>query len=190
MEGAADKSRLRMMAESAFFWWRVVVTSAGVLALAWAHFIGPGVRGAAREFLGIVEVVDRLGYIERTMPAPSVVEWLESASGQVGECNHDACLYRLVGARTEFGESCGRPQETIVYIRLQSGRQMRIRYDHGWTPIELGRVPEEFIVPLVIPPIVGAGDHYWRSRVIYPDCAGPNEPIPRYSPWFSLRVSD
>lgn len=184
------KATWRTRAESAFFWWRIVVTVALLAWGAWQQFVGDGVRGWMRGFLGIDEIVMRLGYIEETMPAPSVVEWQESASVQEGRCTSASCLYRLVASRTEFGDTCGAPSETAVYLRLDTGRPMRINYDQWFSPIQLGRTPEEFVVPLDIPATIPPGDYYWRSRVVYPTCAGPNEPIPRYSPWFPLTISE
>ena len=194
------KSATRERAEAAFFWWRIAATVGGAVAILWVQFIGPGVQEWIREFSGQNEmrrdfndqfsgVSSRLEYIERVLPAPPVVDWIPEASFQVGACTQRRCIYRLVGSRTEFGESCGRPREVEVFLRLPNGRQLRIGYKDRFRPVELGRTPQEFDVPLNLPPMISEGEYYWRSRVVYPDCTGPREPIPRFSPWWPLNVT-
>lgn len=194
------KTPTRARAESAFFWWRIIATVVAATTVLWVQFVGPGVREWLREFSGQNEmrreftsqfrgVSARLEYIERVLPAPAVVEWITEASSQLGRCGQRRCIYRLVGSRTEFGENCGRPEEVEVYLRMSSGRQLRINYAAGFRPVELGRTPQEFDIPLSLPPLIPEGDYYWRSRVVYPNCPGPREPIPRFSPWWPLKVT-
>lgn len=175
--------------EFAKFWWGVVFSVSMILWGAWHQFVGEGIREGLRTFIGIGEIVERLQYIEETMPAPDVVDWPDGASGQEGLCTSASCLYRLVAARTKFGDSCGKPVEAQVFLRLRNGRSERISYAPWWSPIELTRTPEEFVVPLVLPETLQSGRYYWRTRITYPSCRGPNEPIPRYSPWFPLDVT-
>jgi hypothetical protein len=194
------KTKARERAESAFLWWRIIATACGVAAALWVQLIGPGVQEWIREFSGQNEMrrdfnnqfsgmSERLEYIERVLPAPPVVDWIPEASFQVGACTSRRCVYRLVGSRTEFGENCGRPREVEVFLRLSSGRQLRIGYSGDFRPVELGRTPQEFDVPLNLPPLIAEGEYYWRSRAVYPECTGPREPIPRFSPWWPLNVS-
>lgn len=188
-----EKSAARERAESWFFWWRIAVTVCGALAVLWVQFLGQGVKTWAQDFTGLtamrVEVSGRLDYIERVLPAPRVVEWVPEASRQLGECTVDHCGYRLVAHRTEFGETCGKPEHIEVFIRLPTSRELQISYAN-FEAIELGRVPQEFDVALALPRLLPAGSYYWRSKTTYPSCAGPREPIPRYSPWWPLEVTE
>lgn len=183
-----EKSQIRQDVEGWFFWWRIGVTVFAVLVGAWVQVVGPGVREVSRNFLGVTELGHRLTYIETTVAVPEVIDWIDSVSGQIGPCSTNGCLYRLVASRTSYGESCGKPTEVEAFIRTSNGRQLRITFGPDWKPIELTRDPEESIVSLKIPIAVKSGSMFWRLRALYPNCDGPTEPVPRFSPWFPLTV--
>ncbi|MGR3626810.1 MAG: hypothetical protein ACU0A0_11070 [Limimaricola sp.] len=165
--------------------------AAGALAGAiWTQFLGPGIRPAMQGFLGVSDLSNRLSWVEEFMPAPSVVEWNEGASYQVGPCLPGICRYALAGARTAYGEVCGKPSSVTPYLRAEDGKLYQISFAANWSTVELTRSETSFIVPLDIPAFVPSGAHQIRVRVTYPTCPGRNEPIPRWTPWFPLNVTD
>lgn len=185
------EGRLHHYGTNVDFWWKVSRAVGGFLGLAWlvwVQFLGAGVKSAFQDFIGVTEVVERLEFVEQFMPPPRVVDWNESAARQAGSCTYESCPYVLSGARTPYGEHCGRPTNVEPFLRTRDGQNIRIRYDN-YTPVELTREVTEFTVPLVIPRYIPAGDYEFRTRVVYPDCAGRGEPIPRVSPWFPLQVT-
>lgn len=159
----------------------------GLIYAAWAEFFADGFQARARDWVGVTALDARLAFIEETRAPPVVVEWDESKSRQSGACTSERCVYILAGSRTAYGDTCGRPIEAQAFVRT-SGDTFQIAYD-GFEPVELSRVPTTFSVPLAIPDYVPPGDHFWRTRVVYPHCPGFNEPIPRWTPWFPLSVS-
>ena len=183
------KSNARELAESGFFWWRIAVTVVAILTAAWVQFAGPGVKAWMQEAMGIEEIKQRLAFLEDIMPSPRVVDWSESAATQIGVCTVRRCDYQLAGARTEFGETCGPPMEVSAMIRAEDGSIIHAGFETGWEPPELARHQVSFIVPLDIPPNLPPADYWWQSRVVYPHCVGPREPIPRYSPWWPLTIT-
>ena len=168
----------------------LLIMVGGLLVALWVQFLGPGVQSAVQNFVGVTEVVERLEYVERNMPPPPVVEWNERIARQIGNCTTDGCSYRLNGARTPYGENCGAPQSIVPYVRTAAGQNIQVSFPPDRAPaVELTRDPTSFTVHLRIPSYLSEGDHSWRARVIYPDCPGRGEPIPRWTPWFPLRVT-
>lgn len=183
-----DKSKIRTGAETAQFWFRLTWPLAIVLWGLWESFVGDGVRKQIQDFLGVTEINARLEAVERNMPAPRVVEWDLAFMRQLGDCNYRECEYLMVGARTPYGEGCGAPSKTVPYIRLEQQPPRQISFDE-FQPVELGRVSRSFSLPLKIPPNIPDGKHHFRVEVWYPSCEGVNEPIPRYTPWLALNVT-
>lgn len=184
-----SKTPAREKAESLYFWGRFVLAGATIVAALWVQFVGDGVRELARDFVGVNLLKQRLDYIEDVLPPPPVVEWILEASGQIGECTSALCNYRVVGGRTEFGESCGAPVEIVYRMRaVASGRQTVIQSAPHFQAVELTRIPDDIIIPLQIPPSLPSGAYVWRSEVTYASCVGPREPIVRFSPWWPLQI--
>lgn len=186
-----NRSRLRERTDHWLWVWKVIQTLIAVAAaigVLWTQFLGPGLRPAAQGFLGVTDLSNRLSWVEEFMPAPSVVEWNEGGSYQIGTCKPSTCRYVLVGARTPYGEDCGKPSSVTPYLRLEDGRLHQISFAPTWEAVELTRAETAFTIPLDVPVFVPAGDHQFRVRVTYPTCPGRNEPIPRWTPWFPLRV--
>lgn len=186
------ESKLHQYGAVVQFWWKVISAVVGFAAMGgvlWTQFLGPGVKPAFQDFVGVNEVIQRLEFVEQFMPAPRVVEWNESAINQIGSCTSKRCLYVLNGSRTEYGEGCGKPDEATPFLRTAGGQNVQITFD-GFKPIELTREPTSFTIPLSVPSYVPAGDHQFRVRIVYPTCPGTREPIPRWTPWFPLRVEE
>ncbi|SDE89868.1 hypothetical protein [Limimaricola pyoseonensis] len=186
------KTTLRERTDHWLWIWKVFQTigmAAGTALMIWTHFLGPGIRPAAQAFLGISDLATRLSWVEEFMPAPSVVDWNEGASFQIGDCRPGNCRYVLAGSRTPYGEECGRPSSVVPSLRLDDGRIYQISFGARWDVVELTRSETSFTVPLEIPSFIPDGAHQFRVRVLYPTCPGRNEPIPRWTPWFPLRVS-
>ena len=198
-----SESKLHQYGTFISFWWKVTAAIVGffmLLSAGWVQFLGPGIQPAVQEFAGVTrleetsrqntsEIIDRLDFVEQYMPAPRVVDWNESAIRQIGTCTSDRCLYLLNGARTEYGESCGRPDQAIVFIRTSTGQSIQTDY-RDFVPVELGREPISFTVDVTVPVHVPEGQHEFRTKIIYPTCPGSREPIPRWTPWFPLQVSN
>lgn len=160
-----------------------------LIASGWTHYFGPGIKPAVQEFVGTTEISQRLEFVERYMPPPQVVDWIEGASQQIGACSHDRCRYLLTGLRTEYGVTCGRPTNAVPYLRTSQGRNVQIAFDN-FEPVELGREPTSFTVPLSIPRFVHQGQHQFRVKVTYLSCPGVIGPADRWTPWFPLSVVD
>ena len=179
--------------ESLDYWRKIlsaVVMLGSLAGAAWVQFLGPGIKSAVQDFVGISEIAYRLEEVERNMPPPSVVEWNERIARQIGNCTPERCTYVLNGARTDYGENCGAPSSITPYVRTSAGQNIAVSFDPtSGSNIELTRTPLSFTVHLSIPTHLGPGDHSWRARVIYPDCPGRGEPIPRWTPWFPLKVT-
>jgi len=188
----SEDHRLHKVGENVDFWWKVVraiVGFVGLVGLAWVQFLGPGLKSGMQEFIGMREVINRIEFIEAYMPAPRVVEWDETRSRQNGDCNTDKCVYILTGSRTEYGETCGRPTSATPFLRTKDGQVVQIEYD-GFTPVELGRSPRTFQIPLAMPSFIPPGDHAWRTLIEYPTCSGTRDGGQRFTPWFPITVSD
>lgn len=136
------------------------------------------------------EIMERLTFLEDTMPPPPVVIWDHRQSYPVGDCGPDICYYSLYASRTEYGDSCGTPMEILVFIRSikSSGTPSETTYHESFKPVELERSPKRFVVPIIRPRGLLAGEYEWRARVTYPSCPGRAEPTPRFTPWFSITL--
>lgn len=165
-----------------------IVFILGVVASAWAQFVGDGVRAAIRDFIGIPLIIHRIEQLETFMPAPRVVEWNEPGSRQAGACTYQRCEYILTGQRTPYGLQCGEVARAVPFIRTASGQTFQISY-RDFTPVKLGAMPLTFDVPLKVPRHIDPGAHFWRTTVTYEGCPGLNEPVPRHTPWLPLDVS-
>jgi hypothetical protein len=182
---------IRDKTDTALHAWKVIQMLTGFSALllaAWVQFLGPGIRSALQEFLGVSEISQRLAWVEEFMPAPTVVEWVEGASRQPHPCYPgETCPFILTGSRTPYGEACGLPVSITPFLRLQDGRLYQSEFP-GFKGVELDRVQTSFEVPLDVPHFIPVGQHQFRVRVVYPTCPGRNEPIPRWTPWFDLKL--
>jgi len=190
-----SESKLHKAGASIDFWWNVIRAIIGAVALAgvtWVQFIGPGLKSGAQEFLGIREVIERMEFVEKFMPPPRVVDWNLSATRQSGDCTPQRCVYVMTGARTEYGEFCGKPskEDVIPSIRTSDGQIHEIQHSSGFRPVELSRRDKTFAVPLDIPNFIKPGVHEWRTQVTYPTCLGRNEPQDRFTPWLPLTITE
>lgn len=189
------RQRVDQTTETVQKWWKNTQMVLGICALAsalWVQFIGDGIRHVAQDFLGVSDLSARLQWVEEFMPAPAVVDWNEGAARQDGPCFpgiRGGCGYVLAGARTDYGDTCGRPTSVTPFVRLQDGRMHQSNFVGLTTPVELGRTETSFPVSLDIPSFMPTGRHSFRVRVVYPNCPGRNEPIPRWTPWFPLTVT-
>ena len=185
------ESRVHKAGATLDFWWKVARAAGGFAVFVWGvwvQFLGPGLKPVFQDFVGMTEALERLDFIEIFMPAPIVVDWNQSASFQSGDCSSGGCVYVLNGSRTEYGDECGPVIEAIPFLRNETGQIVQIGFD-GFRPVELTRTPRSFPVPLSIPEFIGEGQHDFRVRLVYKECLGRNEPIPRFTPWFPLKVS-
>lgn len=168
---------------------RFVILIGGVIAGLWVQFIGEGIQKGLQGFLGITELTIRLDELERNVPPPPVVEWNEAMAQQRGLCTYQRCVYTLNGARTRYGESCGRPVVT-PFLRRSNGQSQQIKFDEReQSAVELTSDPLDFDVFLRIPSYRPEGDYSWAAKLVYPSCPGRGEPVPRWTPWFPLRVT-
>ena len=166
-------------------WLQVSIAVGSLGVVGWIQTAGEGLQAAAQSFLGIDILASRIDNLEKFMPPPAVVEWNEAATRQAGECTSRKCEYALTGARTPYGESCGKPISVEPFLRLSDGRVIQLS---PINPIELSRQLTTFTVSLVIPSYVPQGTHQWQARVLYPSCLGINEPLPRLTPWFPVSI--
>lgn len=196
----AMRDRAKAATEAGLYSWKVVQMIIGVCAVIWAfwtQFLGPGIQPAVRDFTGTTEVVQRLDeqvipridHIERHMPLPKVVVWNEAAAFQIEPCDHIHCDYVLAGARTAYGDLCGKVVRSSVEVRLErSGRTVTTRYNSDFIPVRLTTLERDFTVPILITSAIPDGDHQWRATVEYESCPGVREPQPRFTPWYPLHV--
>jgi hypothetical protein len=166
-----------------------LAVAGAIIGAAYTQYLGPGLKSWSQDFTGVSAVLERLEFIEVHMPPPPVVDWNVSASGQVADCTAAECIVALNGSRTRYGETCGKPIDTAPFLRTQDGQSIQIEYV-DFSPVELSRAPRTFAVPLKIPQFIQPGRHEFRVRVVYPHCPGMREPIPRWTPWIPLTVTE
>ena len=172
----------------------------GALVLAaWVQFLGPGLTYALRELSGgneiyakMVEGFDktnsRLDFMEQNITPPKVVNW--NFNRQLGKCTREECRVLHNLSRTEYGEECGLPIASAIIRSGINGEVYELPFGTGFAEREADRQGQNFIVPFVVPDVVGAGPHQYQITNVYPSCGWTREPIPRKSPWFDLEVSE
>lgn len=169
---------------------QTVIMFGGLLITLWVEFLGPGIKSGVQEFLGITELAAQVNELQEVVPPPPVVEWNESMSRQQWTCTPERCVYTLNGARTRYGEGCGAPVSIIPFLRSPTGNSRQISFDdEKMDPVHLTRKFHSFDVWLEIPGYLSEGDYSWQAKIIYEHCPGRGEPIPRWTPWFPLRVT-
>lgn len=117
-----------------------------------------------------------------------VVDWDRAAYQQIGPCGRSACLVSVSGARTEYGDTCGRVTDAGAQIRIDREPAIQMAYGPDFGPVRFTRAPRTLRIPLVLPTVTTSGPQEFRTWAKYERCRGPGEPKVRYSPWYELIV--
>lgn len=176
-------------AERTVFWYRFASAGIGlfVLLLAlWTQYLGPGIQSRMQEFLGVTEIRVELENLSDITTPPRVVNW--ERVFQIGDCNQDNCNYFLGFSRTDYGVDCGIPT-VRAEMRIGNAQIVNLNLD-GFQPIEGTLRGTSVEVPLDIPSFIAPGTYQWRMENIYPTCPWKREPIPRFSPWWDLVITE
>ena len=122
--------------------------------------------------------------MQQYIEPPKVVEWLRVA--QMDNCPDGTCTFYVSFVRTKFGENCGLPSVT-AQVRINQGYPIDTTLP-GFKPIEGTRQGSAVNVGVKIPFGISEGELEWRVVNTYPTCDFPGEPLPRFGPWWKIKM--